>query len=368
MYASTIALYHKELGSNPERISKRLIEHTSNFNWSHIDFPALYRDYIIFEKHNKDVAINVLYVRFNQKTIYSRCKSCNTKNKQLLESLIKRFPSTYKLSKNNADKFLLLLRKGVYPYEYMNDWNNFNETKVPSIKDHYSKLDLENITNEDYEHAKNVRNTFKIKNLGEYHDLYVQSDTAQLADVFENIRTVCLKECELDPLYFVSTLGLALEAMLKMTKVKLELLTDIDMVLMVENSVRGGLIQVVRKYGVANNKYLPDYDKNQTSSYLQYLDANKLYGYAMIKKLPLNGFKWSDPKKYTCELIKNYDDENSNKGYLLEVDIEYPKHLHKAHEDLPFLPERRKPLDKPYKHEISDDVRKAHNKVFNNST
>ena len=175
----------------------------------------------------------------------------------MLQSLIKRFPSTCKLSKNNTDKFLLLLRKGVYPYEYMNDWNKFNETKLPSIKDHYNKLQLKNITNEDYDHAKKVWNTFKIKNLGEYHDLYVQSDTAQLADVFENFRTVCLKEYELDPSYFVSTPGLALEAMLEITKVKLELLTDIDMVLMVENSIRGVLTQVVRKYGVANNKYLP---------------------------------------------------------------------------------------------------------------
>ena len=143
----------------------------------------------------------------------------------------------------------------------MNDWNKFNETKLPSIKDHCSNLHLENITAEDYSHAKNVWNTFKIKNLGEYHDLYVQSDTAQLADVFENFRTVCLKEYELDPTYFVSTPGLALEAMLKITKVKLQLLTDIDMVLMVESSKRGGLTHVVTKYGVANNKYLPDYDK-----------------------------------------------------------------------------------------------------------
>ena len=84
----------------------------------------------------------------------------------------------------------------------------------------------------------------------------------------------------------------------------------------------------------------------------------------MIKKLPLNGFKWPDPNKYTNEFIKNYDDGKFNKGYLLEVDIEYPKHLHKTHNELPFLAERRKPLDKPFKHEVSDDIKKAHNKVF----
>ena len=136
------------------------------------------------------------------------------------------------------------------------------------------------------------------------------------------------------------------------------------MVLMIENAIRGWLTQVVRKYGVANNKYLPDYNKNKKSSYLQYLDANNLYGYEMIKKLQLNGFEWSDPKTFTSEFIKNHDDEKSNNGNLLEVDIEYPKQLHKAHENLPFLPERRKPLSKPYEHKIDNDIKRAHNKVF----
>ena len=267
---------------------------------------------IQYKKHNilvhKSIIENDKEKQINEnKTIevlHTRCRTCNARNKQLLGSLIKRFPSTYKLSKKNPDKFLLLLRKGVYPYEYMNDWNRFNETELPSIEDHYSKLHLESITKEDFRHAKNIWSVFKIKNLGKYHDLYVQSDTAQLTDVFENFRTLCLKEYELDPTYFVSTPGLALEAMLKMTKVKLELLTDIDMVLMVENSIRGRLTQVVRKYGDANNKYLPEYNKNQISSYLQYLDANNLYGYAMIKKLPLNAFKWSDPKSIQVNLLK----------------------------------------------------------------
>ena len=224
------------------------------------------------------------------KIVYTKCKSCNSKNKQSLHSLIKRFSNTYKLTYNNTDKFLLFLRKGVYPYEYMNDRNKFNENKLPSV-------------NSFYDHAKNVWDTFKIKNLGEYHDLYVQLDTTQLADAFEDFRSVCLKEYELDPLCFVSIPGLALEAMLKLTNVKIELLTDIDMYLMVENAIRGGLTQVVKKYAVANNKYLPDYNESIKLSYLQYLDANNLYGYAMIKKLPLDGFKWSDPNKYTSEKI-----------------------------------------------------------------
>ena len=152
--------------------------------------------------------------------------------------------------------------------------------------------------------------------------------------------------------------------MLKMTGVKIELLTDINMVLIIENTIRGGLTQVVRKYAVANNKYLPEYDKNRLSSYLQYLDANNLYGYAMIRKLPLNNFKWSGPNKFTSEFIKNFDENKSNKGYLLEVDIEYPKKVHKEHEGLPFLLEQRKPLEKMYEHKVTDQIKKFHYKVY----
>ena len=246
----------------------------------------------------------------------------------------------------------------------MNNWNRFDETELPSKKQYYSKLRLEHITDEECEHAKRLWNLFNIKNIGEYHDLYVQSDTAQLTDVFENFRNICLKEYKLDPTYFASTPRLAIEAMLKMTGVKIELLTDISMVLIIENTIRGGLTQVVRKYAVANNKYLPEYDKNRLSSYLQYLDANNLYGYAMIRKLPLNNFKWSGPNKFTSEFIKNFDENKSNKGYLLEVDIEYPKKVHKEHEGLPFLLEQRKPLEKMYEHKVTDQIKKFHYKVY----
>ena len=197
--------------------------------------------------NKKEKSIKIKYKEQNNtKIVCTRCKSCNTKNKQSLDLLIKKFPNTYKLCNNNINKFLLLLRKGVYPYEYMDDWDKFNEINLPSIDNFYSKLKLENIDKKDYNHALKVCDTFNIKNLGDYHDLYVQSDTAQLTDVFENFRSVCLNHYQLDPTYFVSTPGLALEAMLKITKVKIELLTDIDMVLMVENGIRVGLTEVVK--------------------------------------------------------------------------------------------------------------------------
>ena len=180
------------------------------------------------------------------------------------------------------------------------------------------------------------------KNMGDYHDLYVQTDTLLLADVYENFRNKCLEIYGLDPWYFYSAPGLAWHACLKNTGVKLKLLTDIDVLLMIENSIRGGMCQAIYRYAKANNKYMKNYDKNQESSYLEYLDANNLYGWAMCKKLLVNGFKWvTKLDKFNEDFIKNYN-ENSNVGCFLDVDVEYPRNLHEMHGDLPFLPDRKK--------------------------
>ena len=145
-----------------------------------------------------------------------------------------------------------------------------------------------------------------------------------LADVFENFRNKCIEIYKLDPAHFLSAPGLAWQACLKKTKVELELLTDIDMLLMVEKGTRGGICQAIHRYAKANNKYMKNYDKNTTSSHLIYLDANNLYGWAMSQKLPVNGFEWViSLSKFDERFIKNYD-ENSDKGYFLEVDVEYP--------------------------------------------
>ena len=232
-----------------------------------------------------------------------------------------------------------MLRKGVYPYEYMDNWERFNETSLPSKESFYSNLNLENIEDIDYRHGNNVFNKFKLNNLGDYHDLYVQSDTLLLADVFENFRDMCLKEYELDPAHFLSLPGLAWQACLKKTNIELELLTDYDMLLMVEEGIRGGICHSIHQYAKANYKYMKNCNNNEESSYIQYLDANNLYGWAMSKKLAVNGFKWIDNNEIKEDFIKNYD-ENNDKGYIFEVDVKHPKRLHELHSDLPFLPER----------------------------
>ena len=212
--------------------------------------------------------------------------------KRPLNKLIENFPSIYQFCNGNLNKFVMLLRKGVYPYEYMDSWEKFDETALPPKKDFYSNLNLEDISDEDYAHAQKVWDIFKIKNLGEYHDLYVQSDTLLLADVYENFTNMCLKKYQLDPVYFVSAPGLAWQACLKKTGVELELLTGIDMLLMIEERTRGGICQATHRYTKANDKYMNHYNKNIESSYMQYLDANNLYGWTMSQKLHVKDFKW----------------------------------------------------------------------------
>ena len=222
----------------------------------------------------------------------------------------------------------------------MDDCSRFDEEKLPDKSDFYSGLNMEEISGIDYRYAEKVFNKFNIKNLGEYHDLYVQGDTLLLADVFENFRDMCLNMYGLDPVYFLSAPGLAWQACLKKTGVKLELINDIDMLLMIEKGIRGGICHSIHRRAKANNKYMKYYEKEKDITYIICMDANNLYGYAMSKKLPVDGFEWVEDLSVIAEdFIKNYD-EDSDLGYFIEADIEYPKNLHLLHSDLPFLSER----------------------------
>ena len=135
---------------------------------------------------------------------------------------------------------------------------------------------MEDINDIDYRHANNVFKRFELKNLGQCNDLYVQSDTLLLADVFKNFRDTCIKEYELDPPHFLSLPRLAFQACLKKTNIELELLTDYNMLLMLEEGIRGGICHSIHRYAKANNKYMKNYNNNEETLYIQYLDANNL--------------------------------------------------------------------------------------------
>ena len=234
----------------------------------------------------------------------------------------------------------LLTRKGVYPYDYVTSIEKLQETKLPPKEAFYSKLLNEEISDEDYQQALNVWNTFSCQTLQDYHDLYLKSDVLLLADVFENFRKTCLKYYKLDPCHYYTAPGLAWDACLKLTKQELQLLTDYDMLMMFEKGIRGGISHISKRYAEANNKYMKYFDKTKPSTFIQYLDANNLYGWAMSQKLPTHGFKWmvSDAPS----VIKLLEKKDTKIGYIFEVDLEYPQSLWEEHNDYPLAPERIK--------------------------
>ena len=291
------------------------------------------------------------YISFSKDIVVGEYTSKNDKVITIKQQL--RFIDSFKFVASSLDKLVenldkhccvntgkfykgkqlsLLMRKGVYPYEYASSCARFDDKQLPPKEAFYSKLSGEGISDDDYKHAHAVWDEFGMKTFKDYHDLYNKSDVLLLADVFENFRDVCVKNYQLDPAWYYTAPGLAWDAALKKTDVELELLSDIDMLLMFEKGIRGGISMISNRHGKANNSYMDDeYDDKRATKYITYLDANNLYGWAMCKPLPTSNFKWMDDdeltswKKHTC---------------ILEVDLEYSKHLHDLHNDYPLAPER----------------------------
>ena len=176
-----------------------------------------------------------------------------------------------------------------------------------------------------------------MKNMGDYHDHYLKKDVLLLADVFEKFIETYLKFHKLDPCHYFSSHGLSWDAMLRMTGIEFKKIFEIDMYSFIEKGVRGGISYVARRYSEANNKYMKNYDPTKPSKYILYLDMNNLYGSAISGYLHYDGFKW-------LKNVNNFDvnsiSEKSPVGYIIEVDLEYPKKLHVLHNDYPLAPEK----------------------------
>ena len=195
---------------------------------------------------------------------------------------------------------------------------------------------------DEYDHAKKVWKTFKVKTMVQYHDLYLGSGVLLLTDVFENFRKTCMQYYKLDPCHYFKSPGLSWDAMLKITNIKLELMTDIDMFQFIEKGMHGGVSYIVNRYGKANNKYLKEYDEKVPSKYIiMYLDANNLYGWAMSQYLPTSNFKWMTDKEINKINLGKYKAANK-KGLISEDDLEYPQELDDMHNDYPVCPEKVK--------------------------
>jgi hypothetical protein len=186
----------------------------------------------------------------------------------------------------DIDQFRMAKQKNFYPYEYMSDGSKFDEEALPSREAFYSSLTGEGISQEDYAFAQKAFDIFRCKNLGDYHDVYLTIDVLLLADVFENFREKCMSAFGLDPCWMYSLPGFTILAALKSTKVEIELLTDYDMVLFFERSIRGGFCFASKRYGEANHVDLPTYDPSKPNKHLWYIDANNLYGKEKILFIP----------------------------------------------------------------------------------
>jgi len=238
----------------------------------------------------------------------------------------------------SSDGLELLTRKGVFPYSYFTSMDILELTQLPPQAAFKNDLTARDISNDDYQHAQKVWNHFEMTTFRQYHDLYLDTDVHLLADVFECFRDLCLDTYQLDPPHFYTAPGLAWQAALKYTDIKLELFTDQEKYEFIENAIRGGVTMTCHRLATANNPLVPNYDPEEENSYIIYLDANNLYGWAMSQPLPTGSFKFMDAEEIANVDFTSIPDDNET-GYILEVDMEYPVHLHKDHSDFPLAPE-----------------------------
>ena len=339
---------------------------------SHLIVKALDKQY----KHITCLATNSeKYMTFsvgNLKFIDS-CSFLNASLAKLVDNipkddLYKSFPNlTSHFNNCSIQQLELLCQKGCYPYDFADNVDVFNLKYLPAKQDFHSKLIDEDISDDDYAHAQNVWNAFQCKTFGDYHDLYLKTDVLLLCDVIKNFRKISMRDYKIDPLHYISLPSFAWDCALKKTDQKIELFdaSQQDMYLFTEKDIRGGISMMMNRYAKANNKCLTDYDKSVASSFLMYLDANNLYGWAMSQCLPTGGYKWIDATIFTKKRILQMKDDAKN-GFMLNVNIRYPKHLHDLHNDYPLAPQSMvitNDMISPYSKQLKQTLQGTESKI-----
>ena len=280
----------------------------------------------------------------------------------LVQNLVKSGSDTnFKLLKENfKGDHNLLYRKSSFPYDYMDNFARFYETRLPPRAAFYNTLTKEWISDAHYEHAQNVWKSFACKTMLDYHNIYLKSDVCLLACVFENFRDQAMQYYELDPVHYLTLPGYSWDVMLHMTKAKIGLMQDLEMIKMVESGIRGGISMVTKKHAQANNPLLPSgyYNPEKPVTWLKYIDSNNLYGWGLSQPLPLDNFHWLTQDQIEQTDFTQVPDDAST-GFILEVNLTYPLELHNLHNDFPLAPEHVKVKDymlSPYSQELKKDL------------
>ena len=250
------------------------------------------------------------------------------------------------LKQEFGENYQLLTKKGIYPYDYFDNPKKYNEQKLPNKEEFFNKINNKNISDDVYNHAKNVFEKFKCKNLLDYSILYLKTDLCHISDVFQKFSNFAYETYEIDPRHSYKLPGFSWQAMLKLTEIELELISDPDMYLFLMDTIRGGVSVCNKKHVIADNKYIDKNTKN--NKYLLYLDANNLYGFSMIQPLPYKNFRWSN--NLTLDKLQTG---------IYEVDIEIPKELHEKFKDYPLASE----IKSIPKNNLSEDQKYLNNKL-----
>ena len=244
-----------------------------------------------------------------------------------------------------------LLGKATLPYEYLDSFEKFKDSQLPPKSAFFSSLNQSNITDDMYHRLERIWHQFNCSNLGDLIDIYLRLDVIMLAAIFENFRKTSLSDFGIDPPHYMTAPGLSYAAALKKLKISIELFTDIDMLMMIEGGIRGGFTTVAKRHVIANNPGAVNYDGGE-KSYIMYFDVNNLYGNAMMETLPLGDYKWvnfSNEDRLLRDIYNTPDDGPI--GYILEIDLEYPRELHDLHNDFPLAPHKMritKEMHSPY--------------------
>jgi hypothetical protein len=276
-----------------------------------------------------------------------------------------KYDNFHSIKRVYPEYYQMLCRKGYYPYEWVDDIDKLNHNGLPPIEAFYSKLSQKGISEDEYQQAWKVYNTLGCKSFRDYHMTYLKTDVLLLADVFENFRRTCIHHYKLDPANYISAPSLAWDAMLYKTGVKLDLVSDHRIMTMIEEQKRGGLCFVgSKRHAVANNAYLGDdgYDITKPINYIMYWDMNNLYGCAMIDYLPTGGHTFIT--EYDLQSILSTPDD-SPVGYLLRVNLIFPKDKHELFRQYPPAPENTAP-NKEWMSDYQNELAEKNNICINN--